>query len=69
MADADFSGVMNPGRVIKKRMDEAEDSPKPAGAASGAMAQSKFSGYDKDDPDDIKAKKAKALAEALRGRK
>lgn len=71
MADADFSGVTNPKRVLQKREDEAMNGKKPASAApapKGGMSQAQFSGYDKPETEEDKKRKAADLARLLRGR-
>lgn len=69
---ADFSGVTNPKRVVDKRLKAAEDEgAKPAaGAASapkGSMSQADFAKYGAE-PESVKARKAKDLADLLRKR-
>lgn len=66
MADADFSGVLNPKRVHDRRAQEAGDAASaPVKTASGAMSQADFS-YGRKKADD--PKKQQKLIDALRKR-
>lgn len=70
MAEADFSGVLNPRRVIDKRMQAAEGAAPAASAATvpqGTMSQADFGGKPLTKEQQIA--RQKALAEALRRRK
>lgn len=66
---ADFTGVVNPKRVVQRRMEEAGEDPPavPAKKASGDMSQADFSWGRKRGPQE-EAIRQKKLVDKLRQR-
>lgn len=63
---ADFTGVMNPKRVVEKRLNQAEDAAS-APQKTGDMSQADFSWGRKRSPQE-EALRQKKLVEKLRSR-